>query len=105
MRQTRVQVFKLCFLKGGWLSIIIGAKRIYVYCLLISSIATLALSVIYFLENQHFLYVFVLRIIIGFAHGALIPATYSLWSVWAVPHERGTLTAIGFSGINFGTGE
>lgn len=97
--------FKIFLFKGGWLAIIIGGKRIYIYCLLISSIATLALTFIYFFESKHFIYVFVLRIIIGFAHGALIPATYSLWTVWAVPQERGTLTAIGFSGINFGTGK
>ncbi|CAF2343474.1 unnamed protein product [Rotaria sp. Silwood2] len=93
----------ITLIPGGWLSIIIGAKRIYIYCLLISSIATLALSIIYLLDTMHFVFVFILRIIIGFAHGALIPATYSLWSVWAAPQERGTLTSLGFSGINFGT--
>ncbi|UJR18809.1 hypothetical protein I4U23_021936 [Adineta vaga] len=32
----------------------------------------------------------------------MFPATYTLWSQWAVQEERSTLTSIGFCGTNFG---
>jgi len=91
------------FLIGGWLSITLGAKRMFVMSILISSLATIALSSIYFLPNYSFLFVVSLRIIIGAAHGVLFPVTYTLWAHWAVPNERGTLASIGFCGTNIGT--
>ncbi len=70
-----------------------------------SSLATIALSSIYFFENISFILVVSLRILIGIAHGIVFPVTYTLWAQWAVPNERGTLSAIGFSGTNIGTGK
>lgn len=80
-----------------------GAKRIMGFCLLISSLATLALSIIYILPRTHVVLVVIFRGIVGLGHGALFPATYTLWAHWAVPHERGTLTALSFSGTHVGT--
>jgi MFS family permease len=68
-----------------------------------STVATLALLIMYTLPDTHFLLVFILRIISGLGHGALFPATYTIWLLWAVPHERGTLTALSFSGTHMGT--
>ncbi|CAF0878123.1 unnamed protein product [Rotaria sordida] len=95
----------LTLVPGGWLSMSIGAKRVFSYCLLTSSLATLALSVIYTMADTQFLFILivVLRIIAGLGHGALFPATYTVWVSWAVPNERGTLTAISFSGTHVGT--
>jgi predicted MFS family arabinose efflux permease len=55
------------------------------------------------MSNTHFILIFVLRFIIGLAHGVLFPATVALWSVWAVPQERSTLASIGFCGTHLGT--
>jgi sugar phosphate permease len=71
----------------------------------ISSVATIALSSVYFIEGSSFFLVVALRILIGAAHGVLFPVTYTLWAQWAVPNERGTLTSIGFCGTNLGTGK
>lgn len=57
----------------------------------------------YFMSSTHFILIFVLRLIIGLAHGVLFPATVALWSVWAVPQERSTLNSIGFCGTWLGT--
>jgi sugar phosphate permease len=75
----------------------------YAASIFISSLATIALSSIYFLQNASFLLLVSLRILIGAAHGALFPVTYTLWSQWAVPNERGTLSSVGFCGTNIGT--
>ncbi|UJR21297.1 hypothetical protein I4U23_024388 [Adineta vaga] len=95
--------YLLTLIPSGWLSISLGAKLMCSIAICISSLATFALSSIYFLENSSFLIIVSLRILIGAAHGVLFPVTYTLWSQWAVPNERGTLTSIGFCGTNLGT--
>lgn len=91
-----------CF-PGGWLATTIGAKWVYATSLGTSSIATLAMTVMYLLPSTHFPTMFVLRLLTGLAHGVLFPATVALWSVWAVPEERSTLASIGFCGTHLGT--
>ena len=91
------------FSKGGWLSIVWGPKRMFAGSLLSSSIVTIAISAIYLLDNHQFYVALVLRIVTGFTHGPLFPATYAVWSMWAVPLERSTLTSIGFCSTNLGT--
>lgn len=60
---------------------------------------------IYFLNDYQFIFAVIFRLITGFGHGPLFPATYTFWSMWAVPLERGTLTSIGFCSTNLGTCE
>ena len=88
---------------GGWLATTIGAKWVYATSLGTSSIATLCLNMMYTMSDSHYLLIFILRFVIGLAHGVLFPATIALWSVWAVPQERSTLVSIGFSGTHLGT--
>ncbi|CAF3562240.1 unnamed protein product [Rotaria sordida] len=88
---------------GGWLATSIGPKWVYACSLSTSSVATLALTIMYFMSSTHFILMFILRFIIGVAHGVLFPATIALWSVWAVAQERSTLVSIGFCGTQFGT--
>ncbi|CAF1176689.1 unnamed protein product [Rotaria sordida] len=88
---------------GGWFATSIGAKWVYAVSLGTSSLATLALTLMYMMSNTHFALAFVLRFITGLAHGVLFPATIALWSVWAAPQERSTLASIGFSGTHLGT--
>lgn len=71
--------------------------------ILLSSIATLAMCCIYFLDALSFYLALAFRVTIGFMHGPLFPASYAVWSKWAVPTERSTLTAIGFCSNNLGT--
>jgi MFS family permease len=82
---------------------VLGAKRMFAGSLLLSSIATVGISVIYFINNYNFYLALAFRVVIGFTHGPLFPATYTIWSMWAVPLERSTLTSIGFCSNNLGT--
>ncbi|CAF1272103.1 unnamed protein product [Adineta ricciae] len=95
--------YLLTLVPSGWLSISLGAKLMSATAVFFSSSATIALTSIYYFENASFPLVVSLRILIGAAHGILFPVTYTLWSQWAVPNERGTLASIGFSGTNIGT--
>jgi MFS family permease len=96
-------LYDYSFYAGGWLSIRIGAKRTFAFGLLLSSTATLAMAIIYFLHSFYFPVAVILRVIAGIGHGPLFPATYTVWSMWAVPLERSTLTSIGFCSTNLGT--
>ncbi|CAF1534185.1 unnamed protein product, partial [Adineta ricciae] len=88
---------------GGWLATVLGAKWVYATSLGTSSLATVALTIMYTMPNTHVILIFILRFIIGLAHGVLFPATVALWSLWAVPQERSTLASIGFCGTHLGT--
>ncbi|CAF0973342.1 unnamed protein product [Adineta steineri] len=88
---------------GGWLATSIGAKWVYAGSLGTSSLATLALTIMYMMSSTQFILILILRFIIGLAHGVLFPATVALWSLWAVPQERSTLASIGFCGTHLGT--
>ena len=105
-RDSSVKLFViivLLSLLGGWLAITWGPKRLVAISILLSSIATVAIPVIYFIENYQFYFALAFRVVIGFTHGPLFPATYVFWSMWAVPLERSTLTSIGFCSTNLGT--
>jgi MFS family permease len=83
----------------------IGPKQVYTIGILLSSIATVSMALLYFLHDSYFIVVIILRVLTGFGHGPLFPATYTFLSLWAVPIERGTLTSIAFCSPNLGTGE
>ncbi|CAF4866876.1 unnamed protein product [Rotaria sp. Silwood2] len=95
--------YLLTLAPGGWISIKIGAKRTFAFGILLSSIATLAMVTVYYLDDFYFIIAVILRIITGLGHGPLFPSTYTFWSMWAVPLERSTLTSIGFCSTNLGT--
>ena len=82
----------------------IGAKRTFLFSLLLSSSASLMMGIIYFLNRGALVVAVFLRVLTGLGHGPLLPATYRVWSLWAAPAERSTLTAIGFCSSNLGTG-
>ncbi|CAF4061355.1 unnamed protein product [Adineta steineri] len=88
---------------GGWLATTIGAKWVFAGSLFTSSIASFASTMMYTMSSTHFISMFLLRFIVGLAHGVLFPATIALWSLWAVPQERSTLASIGFCGTHLGT--
>ncbi|CAF0852556.1 unnamed protein product [Rotaria sordida] len=95
--------YLLTLAPGGWISIKIGAKRTFTFGLLLSSTATLSMVAIYYLHDMYFTFAVIFRVIVGLGHGPLFPATYTFWSMWAVPLERSTLTSIGFCSTNLGT--
>ncbi|XP_057327307.1 putative inorganic phosphate cotransporter [Microplitis mediator] len=72
-------------LPGGRLAEVIGAKRVFGYSMLISSIVTLLTPI-----SATFGYKFVagLRIILGFMLGATWPAIHPMTSLWIPPTER-----------------
>ena len=81
----------------------LGAKKTFAFSIIVSSLATSAMAMLYFMEDLHYVVAALLRVVTGLGHGPLFPGTYAFWAMWAVPLERSTLTAIGFCSTNLGT--
>ncbi|CAF4303181.1 unnamed protein product, partial [Rotaria magnacalcarata] len=60
---------------AGWISITFGAKRTFTFGVLVSSIATLAMVAIYYVDEMHFILAVIFRVIAGLGHGPLFPVT------------------------------
>jgi MFS family permease len=82
----------------------IGAKRVYIFSILLSSTATFGMATIYFLDDIHLILAIILRFMSGFGFGPALPAAFTFWTVWAVPLERSTLISVGFCSMHLGTG-
>uniref|UniRef100_A0A915ETH7 Major facilitator superfamily (MFS) profile domain-containing protein n=1 Tax=Ditylenchus dipsaci TaxID=166011 RepID=A0A915ETH7_9BILA len=84
---------------GGYLAARIGPKLVIGVCLTLSSLITLFSPLAARLNVPAF---FILRVLLGFAQGGLVPAMQAMWSAWAPPMERSVLTGISYSGAQIG---
>ncbi|XP_023217799.1 sialin-like isoform X2 [Centruroides sculpturatus] len=87
-------------LLGGWLTDMIGAKRIFAGSLLLSSLTVLATP---FGANMGIPVITSLRVMTGLSQGISYTAMYTLFARWAPVQERGTLVSICISGNQVGT--
>ncbi|KAL3857471.1 hypothetical protein ACJMK2_012139 [Sinanodonta woodiana] len=85
---------------GGYLATRFGGKHIVTAAVLISSLSTLLVPLC---ARTHMYIVYVLRVITGFAGGALIPSIVTMISHWAPPQDRGKLNSFVMSGFITGT--
>ncbi|XP_046556711.1 uncharacterized transporter slc-17.2-like [Haliotis rubra] len=77
-----------------------GGKRVMFVGLLIGSIVSLLLPIG---ARTSIYLVYVLRVILGVSQGVYFPSLQSMWGKWAPPLERSKLTAICYSGPQFGS--
>lgn len=84
---------------GGWLATKIGGKRVYGFCMLGATVATFLTPVA---AQTSYIFLIVLRIIIGFSSGVCYPSMHTLWGHWAPPLERSKLVAFTYAGAQVG---
>ncbi|XP_071509215.1 sialin-like [Diadema antillarum] len=84
---------------GGWLADKYGMKWVLGFGFLLSSVCTLVGPVA---AMTDFRWYFVTRFFSGFGEGVSFPSMLAMWSKWAHPSERSSLSVIGFAGFNFG---
>ncbi|XP_048250163.1 uncharacterized transporter slc-17.2-like [Haliotis rufescens] len=77
-----------------------GGKYVMFIGMLIGSIVSLLLPIG---ARTSIYLVYVLRVILGVCQGVLFPSLQSLWGRWAPPLERTKLTAVCYSGTQFGS--
>ncbi|XP_071493039.1 sialin-like [Diadema antillarum] len=84
---------------GGWLADKYGMKWVLGFGFLLSSACTLLGPVA---AMADFRWYFVTRFFSGLGEGVSFPSMQALWSKWAHPSERSSLSVTGFAGFNFG---
>lgn len=84
---------------GGWIATKFGGKKVFGWSMLMATIATLITPVA---ANVSYIFLIVLRILVGFSSGAVFPAMHALWGNWAPPMERSKLTAFTYAGAQVG---
>ncbi|XP_065367463.1 putative inorganic phosphate cotransporter [Calliphora vicina] len=77
-----------------------GAKNLFFYAILISSI--LCLFTPYLVEIGDWPLLFAVRILKGLAQGVLFPCTHTVLSKWSPAHERASLCTFAYAGTFFG---
>ncbi|XP_072175685.1 putative inorganic phosphate cotransporter [Diadema setosum] len=85
---------------GGWLADKYGMKWVMGFGFLLSSVCTLLGPVA---AMADFRWYFVTRFFSGLGEGVSFPSMLAMWSKWAHPSERSSMSVIGFAGFNFGT--
>lgn len=84
---------------GGSLAGMFGGRKVVFFTMLISSIVT-ALSP--FAANDNFIFMFIMRFILGLMGGFLYPALHQIISKWAPCEEKGKFVSMLMGGV-FGT--
>ncbi|CAH1101056.1 unnamed protein product [Psylliodes chrysocephalus] len=86
---------------GGWLADKIGGRHVMGTCLVISSLATIAFPT----ALQHFgsTAAIILRMILGFAQGPVIPTITTFIQCWIPKYQRAFLGGVAYGGYNLGT--
>ena len=85
---------------GGWLAAKYGAKWVFGFGILTTTVLTLVTPVA---AKSSMGALICVRVIEGFGEGVTYPAINSLWARWAPPLERSKLTAASFTGAYVGT--
>ncbi|XP_071110371.1 uncharacterized transporter slc-17.2-like [Haliotis cracherodii] len=85
---------------AGILASRFGGKYVLFIGMLIGSIATLLLPIG---ARTSIYLVYVLRVILGLAQGVFFPSFQSMWGQWAPQLEKTKLTAVCYSGPQFGS--
>ncbi|XP_033757483.1 LOW QUALITY PROTEIN: uncharacterized transporter slc-17.2-like [Pecten maximus] len=84
---------------GGWVATRFGGKKVFGVSMLAASVATFITPVA---AQTSYIFLIVLRIILGICSGVTFPAMHALWGSWAPPLERSKLTAFTYAGAQLG---
>lgn len=84
---------------GGWLATRIGGKRVYGLSMLGATVATFLTPVA---AQTSYIFLIVLRIIVGITSGVCYPSMHAIWGNWAPPLERSKLVSFTYAGAQVG---
>ncbi|KAK3095452.1 hypothetical protein FSP39_014818 [Pinctada imbricata] len=84
---------------GGWIATKFGGKKVYGLSMLVACVATFVTPIA---AETSYVFLMVLRIILGICSGTCFPAMHALWGNWAPPLERSKLTAFTYAGAQVG---
>ncbi|XP_061194089.1 sialin-like [Saccostrea echinata] len=80
---------------GGWLAVKFGGKRVIGLSMALCSLCTFLTPIA---AQTGYVFLMIIRIILGIASGTVFPAMHTVWGKWAPPLERSKLTAFTYAG-------
>ncbi|XP_057664316.1 putative inorganic phosphate cotransporter [Diorhabda carinulata] len=90
----------LSHIPGGWMADKFGGRHVMGVCMIVSSIVTLLMPL--GIRYGGSWGAIILRLILGFAQGPLLPTISTFIQCWIPKHQRGFLGGIAFGGSNMG---
>ncbi|XP_048745499.2 sialin-like isoform X1 [Ostrea edulis] len=84
---------------GGWVAAKFGGKRVLGLGMAICSLCTFVTPIA---AQTNYIFLLVVRVLMGIASGAVFPAMHTMWGKWAPPLERSKLTAFTYAGSQAG---
>ncbi|XP_078310380.1 putative transporter slc-17.2 [Crassostrea virginica] len=84
---------------GGWFAIKFGGRRVLGLCMALCSLCTFLTPIA---AQTSYIFLMVIRIILGIGSGTVFPAMHTMWGKWAPPLERSKLTAFTYAGAQAG---
>ncbi|XP_050396704.1 sialin isoform X1 [Patella vulgata] len=84
---------------AGWLATKIGGKRVLGWNMFAGAVLTLLTPVA---ANVSYIFLIVIRILLGLTSGVAFPAMHAMWGNWAPPLERSKLTSFTYAGTQLG---
>lgn len=92
--------YLLTQLPGGFLALKFGGKNLFGLGILSTALFTLLTPLS---ARAGIGFLVALRVFIGLCEGVVFPANHAVWTKWAPPLERSTLTTVAASGSHIGT--
>ena len=90
--------YMLTQIPAGYLASRFGGKQLFGWSLLLCAVATLLMPLA---ARSSYIFLIILRFIVGLGQGVFRPVMLELWSHWAPPCERSTLISFTFAGRYF----
>ncbi|XP_064602310.1 sialin-like [Liolophura sinensis] len=84
---------------GGWVATRIGGKRVFGWTMFAAAILTLLTPIA---AQTSYIFLIVIRILLGLATGVAFPAMHAIWGHWSPVMERSKLTSFTYAGAQIG---
>lgn len=84
---------------GGWLAVKFGGRRVLGISMALCSLCTFLTPIA---AQTGYVFLMIIRIILGIGSGTVFPAMHTMWGKWAPPLERSKLTAFTYAGAQAG---
>nr|XP_034328495.1 sialin [Crassostrea gigas] len=84
---------------GGWLAVKFGGRRVLGISMALCSLCTFLTPIA---AHTGYVFLMIIRIILGIGSGSVFPSMHTIWGKWAPPQERSKLTAFTYAGAQAG---
>ncbi|KAL5021879.1 hypothetical protein ScPMuIL_001034 [Solemya velum] len=84
---------------GGWVATKFGGKRVFGWSMFVATVLTFLTPIA---AQTSYIFIIVIRLLMGVVSGVCFPAMHALWGNWAPPMELSKLVAFTYAGAQVG---